>query len=119
MPDIQVGDTITTVDQLEALPVGTVIRSEGGLVAERYDSDFSWRMAGDDWTRHIDDDRAAHHAPWTVLYLPPPPPVTEVTFDATVSGYELHMYGPALMELNRMDGAKVTVIVRRKDTDDA
>ena len=123
MRDIAVGDTVTTVDQLTALPVGTVIRSEGGLVAERDEPPFPWEALGDKSMTH---DQAAHHGPWTVLYLPTPPPVTEITVTAIVDVFERdpHYADLALGDANSQalaalgDRTLVTVTVRRKDTDD-
>jgi len=128
MPDIAVGDTVTTAEQLAALPVETVIRSEGGLIAERGEppvsrgplGGFHWEVLGG--LRSKTHLGASFHSPWTVLWLPPAP-VTEVTFDATVmsefgNGGFFSLAGADRLALKPLVGSDVTVTVRRKDTDD-
>lgn len=51
--------TITTTDDLDALPAGTVVRSDTGTIACRFDTDHGVVLG---------DDRP--FSPWTALQLP-------------------------------------------------
>lgn len=74
-------ETITTVEELEALPVGSVIRTAG--VPGRYqprvaenDGDSLWRITGDEFLCECDE---LDDLPATVLYRPDREPAPEVT----------------------------------------
>jgi hypothetical protein len=64
-PPAKVGDVITTVEGLRALPVGTVGRTNNGTVAEKGDNNL-WYLTG---TFHPVHDPALR-LPFTVIDLP-------------------------------------------------
>lgn len=80
MSSPQVGDVLTTIDQLDACPVGTIVRSVHGVTVEKGFCGGWFRPGHAEPFDALElfrifDDR------WEVVWVPP---VTEVTFDALV-----------------------------------
>ena len=78
MSSPQVGDVLTTIEQLDACPPLTVLHAGVKGPAELWT--VGWRRAGDDG-RYSARDLLQDTAEWTVLWLPP---VTEIEATATV-----------------------------------
>lgn len=117
MADLAVGDVLTTVEQLDALPNDATIRPtrRRGRATEKV-GEKTWYIAG------IDMPRGTHELlklepEWQVIWLPPPPPITEVTFETAVVWLDFDIPDDALPD--SFEGRQVVVTVRVKEADDA
>jgi hypothetical protein len=65
--------TVTTIEELNALPDAAIIKTRGGITFEKFkdwfrEGDDGWQRPGSDWTERTQffDDGA--HLPITVIY---------------------------------------------------
>ncbi len=67
--------TITTAEELDALPDGSLIESRGGVVFQKYagwfaQDDAGWQRPGYEWTARTRDLTDKAHQPLTVIHTP-------------------------------------------------
>lgn len=126
--DLAVGDVLTTTEQLDSCPVGTIVYNQRDGAALLIDGpqEPHWSLSGKrgEWTSFGMLDQTFG---WTVVWLPPPPPITEVMFEATVLDVGCDgAVGPAVvrdttaswLDLEPLIGKAVVVTVRVKEADD-
>lgn len=118
MADLAVGDVLTTVEQLDACPTGTIIRSNRQVVAVAEDAGQvrPWAVVGDTSPRESGEllRRDVWGSEWEVVWVPP---ITRIEWETVLRNGSVDLPPEGARWLDPFNGSRVRVTVEKVGPD--